>query len=407
MNLSLFVGMRYTGARRRSQLVSFISRVCITGLVLSVALLIVILSVMNGFEKEFRQRMLSVIPQVTVMHNNGIQNWRALREQVSRVPTVVDSAPYIQVYGMIFVNRRNVQEVSLFGIDPAIEPNVSGFESFLIDSQLSELNSASQRGLFLGRNLANELGVRVGDKVKIVIPPTKVEGFDVIGLFDTGTEVDNVIGLTSIEFAQSLSPWQDRVTGVRLKLDDVFYAPSVANYVRSEIAFERGYYTSNWTNTHNNLYYAIRQSKELVGLLLVLIIGIACFNLVSTLVMVVVDKQGDIAILRTLGATTNKIMAIFMVQGCFIGVIGTGVGLLIGIPLAFGIESIIQFVEQVFNFQLLKSDAYPISFVPTEPLFADIILIAGTALGLSLVATLYPARRASKVKPAEALRFEV
>jgi len=230
----------------------------------------------------------------------------------------------------------------------------------------------------------------------------------VLGIFDTGTEVDNAYALTSIAFAQTLTPWENKVSGLRLKVDDVFLAASIANYLYSNVLPPgQGYYTTNWTRTHYNLYYAIRQSKDLVGLLLILIIGIAAFNLVSTLVMVVVDKHGDIAILRTLGASTKKIMGVFMVQGCFIGVIGTGIGLLIGVPLAFGIEDIIQFLEKTFDFQLLKSDAYPISFVPADILFADVFYIAATALSLSLLATLYPAWRASRVKPAEALRFEL
>ena len=407
MNVSLFIGLRYTGARRRSQLVSSISKVCITGLVISVAMLVVILSVMNGFEKEFRQRMLSVIPQVTVQHENGIDDWQTLRGQLAEVPTVIDSAPFIQVYGIIFINQRRVKEISVYGIDPEVEAKVSGFENFLQGQSLTQLTTSTEKGLFLGQGLADALEVAEGDRVKIIIPPGEIEGFVVLGTFNTGTEVDNLLALTSLSAARLLSPRAGAVDGLRLKLDDVFAAPAVAGYVRSNIIYQRGYYTTDWTGTHRHLYYAIRQSKELVGLLLVLIIGIAAFNLVSTLVMVVIDKHGDIAILRTLGASAAKIMTIFIVQGSTIGLIGTGIGLVIGLPLAYSIESIIQFIEGVFHFQLLKSDAYPISFVPTEPLLADIVLITLTSLFLSFIATVYPAWRASRVKPAEALRFEV
>jgi lipoprotein-releasing system permease protein len=411
--------MRYTGARRRSQLVSFISRICIIGLVVSVSLLVVILSVMNGFDKEFRERMLAIIPHVTVQHRQGIEDWRALREVMAQVPNVVDSAPFIEVGGMMFVDRRNVQQALVYGVDPALEAKVSDFEVFLQSGSLLDLISNEgnredgSRGIFLGKGLAENLAVEQGSQVKIVVPGIGVEGFTVLGIFATGTEVDNSFGLTSIASAYALSPWHaspqnNRVSGLRLKLDDVFLADSISNYIYTRVLPpNQGYYTANWTFTHRHLYYAIRQSKELVGLLLVLIIGIAAFNLVSTLIMVVVDKQGDIAILRTLGASTKKIMGVFMVQGCFIGVIGTSLGLLIGIPLAYGIEDIVQFLENLFGFQLLKSDSYPISFVPTDPLFADIFYIAVTALILSLIATIYPAWRASRVKPAEALRFEV
>lgn len=411
INVPLFIGMRYTGARRRNQLVSFISRICIIGLVVSVALLVVILSVMNGFDKEFRQRMLSIVPQVTVQHRNGVADWRALQTLVGQVPGVVASAPFVEVGGMMFVDRRKIHQALIYGVDPALESSVSDIARYLQEGNLNDLNSAGlERGVFLGKALAQALGAERGDQVKMVVQgstPT-VEGFTVLGILDTGTEVDNLYAITSIEFAQSLSPWQDKVTGLRLKLADVFAAPGVANFLYTRILPpNQGYYPTDWTRRHSNLYYAIRQSKDLVGLLLILIIGIAAFNLVSTLVMVVVDKRGDIAILRTLGASAKKIMAIFMVQGCFIGVIGTGLGLLAGIPLAFSIEKIVQQLEQLFDFQLLKSDAYPISFVPSDPLFSDIFYIAMTALVLSLVATVYPAWRASRIKPAEALRFEV
>ncbi len=407
MNVSLFIGMRYTGTRRRNQLVSFISRICIVGLVVSVALLVTILSVMNGFDKEFRERMLAVIPQVTVLHREGLDDWQSLRQSLLQVPSVIDVAPYVELGGMMFVDQRNVQPVVLYGIDPEYEVNVSAFENYLGDLSLQSLTANSDlRGVFLGKGLAENLKVEKGSAIKIIVPPKEYGGLTVLGTFDTGTEVDNAFAITTIPIAQNLSSRPERISGLRLKIDDIFLAPSLSRYISSNVLTDFGYYTNDWTRSHSNLYYAIRQSKELVGLLLVLIIGIAAFNLVSTLYMVVVDKRGDIAILRTLGASTKKIMAVFMVQGTLIGLIGTGIGLLIGVPLAYQIEAIVQTLESWFGFQLLKSDSYPISFVPSDPLLADIVYVSVTALVLSLIATLYPAWRASRVKPAEALRFE-
>jgi len=353
--------------------------------------------------------MLSVIPQVMIKHDTGIGDWQSLRATVLQVSGVVDAAPFVELGGMMFVDSRNAQYVALYGVDPDYEPTVSAVENFLGQQSLQQLNTeAGVRGVFLGHALAENLRVKPGGAVKIIIPQSgQVEGFTVLGIFATGTEVDNALALTSIPIAQSLSPWPDKVTGLRLKIDDVFLASSIGNFITRQVLQEPGYYADSWTRQYSNLYYAIRQSKSLVELLLSLIIGIAAFNLVSTLVMVVVDKQGDIAILRTLGASTQKIMGVFMVQGSFIGVIGTGLGLLIGIPLAYGIEDIVQYVEKLFGFQLLKSDSYPISFVPTDPLFADIAYITVMAMLLSLLATIYPAWRASRVKPAEALRFEI
>jgi len=275
--------------------------------------------------------------------------------------------------------------------------------------QLQQLEGGGQ--ILLGAGLAEKLNVEIGERMTVIIPDASTEsrlpniqGLQVAGVIDTGTELDQALALTGLATAQRLWGFPDRVNGVRLQVENLFEAQSIVYRINRELPY--GYYTMDWTRSHGNLYQAIRMSKRLVGLLLVLIIGIAAFNVVSTLVMVVVDKHGDIAILRTLGASTKKIMGVFMVQGSLIGLIGTAVGLITGVLIAWWVPELVAWLERLLDFQFLKSDVYPISFVPSQILWQDIVAIAATALVLSFFATLYPAWRASRVKPAEALRFE-
>lgn len=410
--LSVFIGLRYTGARRRSQLVSFISGISIAGLIVSVALLVVVLSVMNGFDKQLRERILAVVPQASIYHRDGIEDWLALREQLLNADGVADVAPFVQLTGMA---RRGgeVAPLTLYGVEPEYERGVSAIESYLSAAELSQLQSSGEGSgkILVGAGLAEKLSVGIGDRLTLIIPDNStdsrmpnIQGLEVAGIINTGTELDQALALTSLGTAKWLSGFPDRVSGLRLRVDDLFAAPNIVYSIIRDLPY--GYYGMNWTRSHGNLYQAIHMSKKLVGLLLILIIGIAAFNVVSTLVMVVVDKQGDIAILRTLGASTQKIMGVFMVQGSMIGFIGTGVGLILGVIIAWWVPDLIAWLEKLLDFQFLKSDVYPISFVPSQILWQDLLAIAATALILSFFATLYPAWRASRVKPAEALRFE-
>lgn len=410
--LSFFIGLRYTGSRRHSQLVSFISSISIAGLVISVALLVVVLSVMNGFDKELRERILAILPQASIQHIDNVQDWQSLRQHVVAQPKVENAAPFVQIAGMAEY-RRKVEPLIITGVRGELEKEVSAIEQFLSPELLALMAREENTGaLILGSGLARNLGIQVDDRVKVIIPQgatgelnPSVKGLRVAGIINTGTEVDQSMALTNLATAQSLASLGERVTGIKLKVTDLFDVEAIVYPIVRDLPY--GYTSTTWIRSKGNLYQAIQMSKNLVGLLLFLIIGIAAFNLVSTLVMVTVDKQSDIAILRTLGASTQRIMGIFMVQGSVIGLIGTGLGLALGLLLALFIQDFVVWIEALFGFQFLKSDVYPISFVPAAIRLWDLLSIAAVALLLSFSATLYPAWRASRVKPAEALRFEV
>mgnify|MGYP002151891734 CR=1 FL=1 len=387
---------------------SFISALSISGLVLGVSLLVLVLSVMNGFDRELRQSILGLMPEAALYHRYGIEDVSAVQAQLESHESVDATAPFVHLQ-VLLSRRQAVSPVNLYGVDIAQEPKVSILPSKLT-AESKEALAANRPGLILGAGLAASLKAEVGDKLTLVVPALaqkqspKVKVLPVLGVFSTGTEVDNGLALMALSAAQTLSDKPDGVTGLRLKTQDLFAAPQlVAELVRS---LPYGFYGTDWTRTHGNLFQAIQMSKNLVGLLLFLIIAIAAFNVVSTLIMVVVDKQADIAILRTLGAGTGTIMAIFMVQGSLIGLIGTALGLGFGVLLCSVASEVFTYLELLFNVQFLKSDVYPISYLPVDLRWPDVALIAVVALLMSFLATLYPAWRASRVQPAEALRYE-
>ncbi len=406
-SLALFIGLRYTGARRRSQLVSFISAVSIFGLALGVGLLIVVLSVMNGFEKELRERILGILPQAALYHREGIEDWNSLRDRLLTDPELLGAAPFVQLQGMVSY-RREAIPVIIYGIEPVLEKQISVVERFLPAGALEKL---APGGIILGVGIARQMGIQEGDRVTVVVPRSRtknrapgLKALRVQAVINSGTELDNNMGLVVLDTASTLSSFPGRVSGLKLRMHSLYEAPEKVSALVRELPY--GYYGSDWTSTHGNLYQAIQISKNLVGLLLFLIIAIAAFNVVSTLVMVVVDKRGDIAILRTLGASSAEIMAVFMVQGSLIGFIGTAIGLLVGVLLSLSVQDLVAWLERALDVQFLKSDVYPISYLPAEMRPEDIAIVAVTALAMSFVATLYPAWRASRVNPAEALRYE-
>jgi len=406
---SFYIGLRYTGARRRSELVSFLSAVSISGLVVGVALLIVVLSVMNGFDRELRERILGLVPQAAIKHRAGVEDWQALVAEVEKDERIVAAAPFVQLNGLVSF-RKTTEPVVIYGIDTVLEQRVSHIARY-VDPKLLETLNGTDSTLLLGAAVAEKLHLQVGDKLLVVVPNAssanaapQLRYFELSGIIRSKTELDNTLALSSLNHASTLAGAPGVVHGVRLKLTDLFDAPQVVyqNLVKLGV----GYTGSNWTRTHGNIYHAIHMSKNLVGLLMSLIVGIAAFNVVSTLVMVVIDKQSDIAILRTLGASTRTILSIFIVQGSVIGLLGTGLGVLIGCLLALGVQGFVQLVESVFQVQFLKSDVYPLTYLPAEIRVADILNVSITALSLSFLATLYPAWKASRVLPAQALRYE-
>lgn len=416
-----FIGARYTKSPKRNQLVSFLSAISMSGLVVGVALLIMVLSVMNGFDRDLREKILGLVPQAAIFHVNGIDNWPEVIEKIKQTEGVESAAPFVRISALASF-RKKTSAVLLYGIDVNEEKRVSLVSDYVNEDTLSRLEREPQT-LVLGKGLAEKLNIQKDHRLMLVAPDAErasaapnIAYYTVIDIIHSQTELDQALALTSLRSASSLksksfiasdSDADDRplqVDGIRLKLNDLFKAADIAYAVKSSLGV--GYYQTNWTRTHGNLYFAIQVSKNLVGLLMSLIVAIAAFNVVSTLIMVVVDKQGDIAILRTLGATRVTILMVFVSQGVFIGIIGVFLGLVFGCLGALGLEAFVRFVEQIFNVQFLKSDVYPLTYLPTEIRLGDIIQVSLTAVGLSLLATLYPAWKASKIEPAEALRYE-
>lgn len=407
--LTLLVGARYGISRRHSQLVSFISSLSIAGLIIGVALLVLVMSIMNGFDRELRERILGIMPQATIFHHYGIAEPQQLINQLEEHPHITAAAPFVQLQGLL-AHQKRVAPINLFGVDPAQEARLSSLQDYLPPHAFQTLSN-SEQGLVIGKGIADKLQVSEGEAITLIIPRSgagrttpNIRVFTVVAIFDSGTEIDHGLALMGVNHASALSEFPGKVTGIRLQVDDLFNAPQVVNDVINSLP--SGFYGSDWTRTQGNLYEAIQMSKNLVEMLLSLIIAIAAFNLVSTLIMVVVDKQGDIAILRTLGASSGEIIGIFMVQGGLIGLIGTALGVLLGVLLSLGVTDFVQWLETFFSIRFLESDVYPVSYLPSDLQWYDVAKITITALIISFFAALYPALRASRVQPADALRYE-
>ncbi len=411
--VSLLIGLRYTRAKRRNHFISFISLTSIIGLMLGVAVLITVLSVMNGFDRELKNRILGMIPHATISSREPFHDWQKLASFAKKNPQVIAVAPYTQLQSMLTANGQ-VTGAMISGVDPVYEKQVS-IVSQHIDSEhgqgsLDDLR-ADGFGIVLGATLANNLGVAVGDKVTLVLPEASLspagviprfKRFTVVGVFQVGADVDGFLAYIHISDAGKLLHIGDKVQGVRLKLHDIFQAKPVADSILTQLPdfFE----THDWTQTHGNLFSAIQMEKAMMALLLLLIVAVAAFNIVSSLVMVVADKKADIAILRTLGATPQTINRIFMVQGAVIGLVGTVSGVILGVLIALNISGFMTWVEHVTGKSLF--DAYFVNYLPSELSGYDVLWVSLVSGVLSFLATIYPARRAAQVQPAEALRYE-
>jgi lipoprotein-releasing system permease protein len=410
--LSIYIGARYTRAKRRNHFVSFISLTSMIGLALGVLVMIVVLSVMNGFDHEMRTKVLGMVPHATVESSQPIDDWRSMATSMQQHPQVLAAAPFVQMQGLLTYNGK-VQKVLINGIDPGEERKVSIIGDYFKQGSLDDL-VAGEFGIVIGNIAAAKLGVGVGDKVTFVAPEITVtpagmfprlKRFTVKGIFHVGAgELDGFVAMANVQDLARLHRWKPtQVQGIRLKFADLFQAPKVAWQLAARLSDD--FYARDWTRTQGNLYQAIQMEKTMIGLLLLLIVAVAAFNIISTLVMVVTDKKADIAILRTLGATPGQIMAIFMVQGTVIGVVGTLLGALLGCLMALNISSWIAAVERLSGHKILDA-AYFIDYIPSQLQLNDVLLVCSAALLLSFLATLYPAWRASRTQPAEALRYE-
>ena len=409
----IFIGLRYTRAKRRNHFISFISATSMAGVVLGVWALITVMSIMNGFHADLRDRILFVVSHVTVSDYGGfLSDWRVAAERIAEHPQVQSQAPYILGQGML-TNGTAATGALIRGVSPQREREVSQVLDHLIAGNQDALQ-AGGFGIILGDTLARSLGVSTGDKVTLIAPKGKVtpagllprlKRFTVVGLFRINMhQYDSGIALIHLQDAARLFGVADKVSGLRLKLADVERAP----VVRAQLAEQLGghYRIRDWTMEHANFFRALQIEKRVVFIVLLLIIAVAAFNIVSTLVMIVTDKQADVAILRTLGLSPAGVMKIFMVQGAVIGVAGTLLGGALGVVTALNVETLIPAIENFFNTELFPIDVYLISDFPAQMRWADVSRIIGVALVMSFLATLYPAWRASRVEPADALRYE-
>lgn len=411
----LFIGLRYTRAKRRNHFISFISMTSMVGIALGVAALIVVLSVMNGFQHELRSRILGVASHLQISGaNNALSDWQNVAEFVRGQSEVQASAPYIMAQGMLSFGQA-VQGTIVRGVLPEQEDKVAEIGQHIRAGSFAALKPGGF-GIVLGADLALALGVGIGDKVVVMAPqgqftPTgmvpRLKQFRVVGIFQVGMyEYDSALALIHLQDAATLYRMGDKVSGLRLKLDDLYRAPQVSRDLGLKLGPQGAYYISDWTEQHANFFRAVQMEKRVMFVILTLIVAVAAFNIVSTLVMAVTDKRADIAILRTLGASPHSIMRIFIVQGALIGVIGTVMGVAGGVLLALNIETVVPLIEQVFGIQFLAKDVYYISDLPSELQWSDVTVITSMSLVLSLLATLYPSWRAAKTNPAEALRYE-
>lgn len=410
--LTLAVGLRYLRAKRRNHFISFISLISMAGIAVGVAILITVISVMNGFEKELRERILGMVSHATVSTwDRPFTEWPDLVEAAGQHPEVVGAAPFVEQQTLL--RGRGVSGALVRGIDPALEPDVSELHQHLISGSMEALNNERWQ-VFLGVELAGRLGVALGEQVTIFAPELRATGagvvpqirrFTVAGLFEAGVhDFDSSLAVIHWRDAQGLFRTGEGITGVRLAFTDMFRARSIALDLADTLP---GFYrVRDWTQQHANWFRAVQMEKTVMFIILSLIIVVAAFNIISTLVMVVTDKQADIAILKTMGLSPRGVMAVFMVQGMMIGVIGTVLGAVGGVILALNVETIVAGIEQLFRIEFLSADIYYISDLPSDLQSRDVVRFSLLALGLSLVSTLYPAWRAGRTRPAEALRYE-
>jgi lipoprotein-releasing system permease protein len=413
MRYELLVGLRYTRARRRNRFIGINSAVSMIGIAVGVWALIVVLSVMNGFQKEVRTRILAVVSHLQILaEDNRLENWQDVAAVAARHPRVVGTAPFVQAQAML-TNGQSMRGALVRGILPDQEEKVADLARHMRAGSLDALKPG-EFGVVLGTDLARALGVLRGEKIALLAPQgvvtpagviPRLKQFTVVGVFEAGiSDADAGLALVHIRDAQTFYQLGAAVSGVRLKLDDLFASREVAYELLAKLP--REVFASDWTRSHANFFRAVEIEKRMMFIILALIVLVAAINIISTLVMAVTDKQADIAILRTLGAAPGSVLQIFMVQGMVLGVVGTLIGVAVGVVTALNIDVIVPAIESAFNIKFLSKDVYLIPDLPSDLQTDDVVSIALMALVLSFVATLYPSWRAGRVNPAEALRYE-
>lgn len=410
--LPLFIGLRYTRAKKSNHFVSFISLSSMLGIGLGVMVLITVLSVMNGFDDEIHKRFFGMAPEITLTGaDDKLSNWQELAAQLQKLPGVTGLAPFVGAQGLL-THEGQVIPIILTGILPNYEERITKLKHKII---LGDMTDLDHFGMVIGESLANTLGVTVGEKVTIMIPQAtatpagmipRFKRFTVRAIFTAGSgfNFDSKMAFIDLSDAQKLLQIGDQVTGIKLKLDDIYKAPALSKQIADDLG--EGYQVGNWTDQFGAFFHAVKMEKTMMFLILLLIIAVAAFNLVSSLVMVVNDKQAEIAILRTIGATPGTILAIFIVQGMMVGVVGTFLGLVFGLLLASNATTLVNYLQSFLDIQILSSNVYFVDFLPSKILLSDLWQVCGIALLMSFLATIYPAWRASKTVIAEALHYE-
>jgi len=408
---AVFIGSRYTRDRRRNQFVSFISVLSLVGMILGVAVLIVVISVMNGFEAEIRDRTLSAVPHLEISHRNGIADYERLHERLIARDEVIGGAPFIGGKGMLSVPGL-VRGVRINGIVPEKETSVSTLDQRMLAGQLLDLR-AGEFGAVIGVVTAQHLGLHIGDKLSLTLPALavtpmgvfpRVKRFTVVGVFELGAEVDSSTVFIHMSDAAKLFRSKGDALGIRLKVNDLFAAPTVRQSLESEMDGE--YQIIDWSQTQGGVFQAIQMEKRVMGILLMIVVIVAVFNIVSIVVMMVSDKRAAIAVLRTMGMSARAVVAIFVTQGTLIGLIGVLVGTLLGVGLALNISAIVAGLEQLVGLQVFDPSVFQIVYMPSLVRSQDVILISGASFALTVLATLYPAWKAASIEAAEVLRYE-
>ncbi|MDD2056220.1 lipoprotein-releasing ABC transporter permease subunit [Pseudomonas sp. GD03860] len=410
--LSIFIGARYTRAKRRNHFISFISMTSMIGLSLGVLAMIVVLSVMNGFQREMSSRILGMVPHASILGVKPLDDWRPAAEAALKNPQVIAAAPLTEMEGMLSY-KGAMQPIQVSGIDPAQEGKVSIVGQHIVQGRLQSLEPG-EYGVVIGEITARRFRLNVGDKLTLIVPEVssapggitpRMQRLNVVGVFKVGAELDGSMAYIHMADAAQMQRWQPgQVQGVRIKLKDLYSAPQVSKAIAAGLGEQ--YRADDWSHTQGSLFSAMKMEKTMIGLLLLMIIAVAAFNIIATLIMVVNDKGADIAILRTIGATPAQIMGTFMVQGTLIGIVGTLIGGVLGVIAALNVSQIVGWLERVSGQHIFTSDVYFISSLPSELQWGDVALICSAGLVMSFLATLYPAWRASQVEPAYALRYE-
>ena len=401
----LRIAVRYTFAFGQGHLSAFLSSLSILGLVLAISLLIIVLSVMNGFDKEMRERILSLVPHITIYSDMPIVDWHKNAELLKAHPEVEEVTPFAQ-FDALIMRGMDIETVRGIGLDPSQNGAFAPLVPYLEAQQATQFQQ-QEDGLILGAGVAEHLGVKVGERVNLIVPgagrtgelgPTRFKTVQLSAILSTGTELDQSVALVHLALASDMAGLDGQVSGFRITTRELFNVQTIAWDLQRTLP--PGFYSTNWMMTHGNLYSAIQLSRDLISILLFSIIAVAAFNVVSSLVLVVMDKQGNIAILRTLGATGADIAWVFVLQGAMIGLVGVVLGSVAGALGSQAVPSLVSWLEQLLGMRFLNTDVYPVSFLPIDLLLRDVMTVGGVALAMCVIAAIYPARRAAKMSPA-------